>query len=282
MCRQTLPSAHWSNSASPRAQIDKRLLKSRAAVLRRQLEEVKQHRRMHRRQRMERDMRVVALVGYSNTGKSTLLNALSGANVLAEDKLFATLDPTTRRIVLPSGREALLTDTVGFIQKLPTQLVAAFRATLEEIEEAALILHVIDVSSPLAAAQSAAVEQVLSEMDVADIPVLTVWNKVDQCAEPGAVLAVAAGRRDTVCTSAVSGTGLDRLLERIEDLLGESMRPVEVLLPYPSSDLLDEIHRTGTVLAEEYLAEGTFVKAQVPVALAGKLQDYAVRDVSRQ
>ena len=159
-------------------EVDRRLLRSKAAKLRRDIEEVRMHRRSYRARRAAASIPVVALVGYTNAGKSTLLNRLTDAKVLAEDRLFATLDPTTRRITMSGGQEVLLSDTVGFIQKLPTQLVAAFRATLEEIAEATLLMHVVDASHPAAAAQTAAVNAVLKDLGVLHVPSITVWNKV--------------------------------------------------------------------------------------------------------
>jgi GTP-binding protein HflX len=160
-------------------EIDKRLLRDRIVMLKRKLDKVSTHRAAYRDRRAAAPIPVVSLVGYTNAGKSTVLNALVGAGVLAEDKLFATLDPTTRRLSLPNGKDVLLTDTVGFIQRLPTDLIAAFRATLEEIKDSTLLLHVVDISSPLAGAQVAAVEAVLEDLGALDIPRVTVWNKVD-------------------------------------------------------------------------------------------------------
>ena len=160
-------------------EIDKRLLRDRIVLLKRKLEKVKTHRALYRGRRAEAPVPVVSLVGYTNAGKSSLLNRLTQAGVLAEDQLFATLDPTTRRLKMPNGKDVLMTDTVGFIQRLPTELVAAFRATLEEIKDSTLLLHVVDISSPLAGAQVAAVEAVLKDLGAGDMPRLTVWNKVD-------------------------------------------------------------------------------------------------------
>ena len=217
---------------------DRRRLRKRISTLKDELEEVRRHRQGHRRRRERQGMRVVALVGYTNAGKSSLLNALSRSAVLAEDKLFATLDPTTRRVFLPGGRQALFTDTVGFIQKLPHHLVAAFRATLEEIEEADLLLHVADLSHPKAEAQVRTVDRVLAELGAADRPMLLVWNKLD-CLPPevraewparphgpeeGAAMAV----------SARTGEGLPELLAVIERRL-EASPPVPPVPP----DLLD-------------------------------------------
>ncbi|GAF83190.1 unnamed protein product, partial [marine sediment metagenome] len=160
-------------------EIDRRRIRERIAQLKQELERVRTHRRLYRQRRRRADVRVVAIVGYTNAGKSTLLNAVSGAEVLVENKLFATLDPTTRRVLLPQGQAALFTDTVGFIQKLPTQLVAAFRATLEEINDADLLLHILDITHPNALLQSRVVEDTLKELGAIDMPVLVALNKVD-------------------------------------------------------------------------------------------------------
>jgi GTPase len=210
---------------------DRRLIRRRIARLRDQIEEVRRHRQLYRRRRAKQGVRVVALVGYTNAGKSTLMNTLSGAGVLAEDRLFATLDPITRRVELPGGDHFLLTDTVGFIQKLPTQLVAAFRATLEELSDADLLLHVVDITHPSAAEQAQTVEETLVELDVADKPRLTLLNKVDLLERPDgrAVeslddldelrLELARTRPDALLISGERGWGLDALLSRIDDAL---------------------------------------------------------------
>ncbi len=206
---------------------DRRRLRKRISTLREELEEVRRHRSGHRRRRGQRGMKTVALVGYTNTGKSSLLNALSHSSVTVEDKLFATLDPTTRRIRLPSDRMVLLTDTVGFIKKLPHDLVAAFRATLEEIEEADLLLHVADLSHPKAEAQIRTVEQVLADMGVSDKPTLLVWNKLDLLpAEARAGLpARFRGNGREQALSVKTGEGLPELLARIEEKLPPGRDP---------------------------------------------------------
>jgi GTP-binding protein HflX len=211
---------------------DRRLIRNKIARLKRELEQVRKHRALYRRRRARQGVPVVSLVGYTNAGKSTLMRALSGADVLVEDKLFATLDPVTRRVALPHGGAFLLTDTVGFIQKLPTQLVAAFRATLEELAEADLLLHVVDITHPDAAEQAQTVEETLRELGLADRPRVTVLNKTDLLRqEDGRPLESLEGldeareslrywRPDALLTSAVKGWGLGELLERIEVALG--------------------------------------------------------------
>lgn len=210
---------------------DRRLIREKIRRLKRQIEAVRQQRALHRRQRARQGVPVVSLVGYTNAGKSTLMRALSGANVLVEDKPFATLDPVTRRLRLPSGATALLTDTVGFIQKLPTQLVAAFRATLEELQEATLLLHVVDITHPSALEQSGSVEETLRLLRLGERPQLTVLNKTDlltdkqgnqtvdgaATAVPG--IALTEWPPDTLLVSAAQGWGMDELLERIEGAL---------------------------------------------------------------
>ncbi len=257
-------------------EVDRRLLRNQAAKLRRQIEEVRSHRKAYRERRAAAPIPVIALVGYTNAGKSSLLNTLTDAGVVAEDQLFATLDPTTRRVIMPGGQEILFSDTVGFIQKLPTQLVAAFRATLEEIKDASLLLHVVDASHPSAAAQVDAVNKVLEDLEVQNIPALTVWNKIDACANPEAVMSVASKRQETVCVSATESYGIDDLLDAITQQLQKKMLNMVVLIPYNKGDLVDEIHRSGVVLREEYTDQGTMMQVHVPTHLAGKLEQLQV------
>lgn len=255
-------------------EVDKRILRTRIGLLKRSLETVREHRQQYRDRRAATPIPVASLVGYTNAGKSTLLNRLSGAGVLAEDKLFATLDPTTRRVLLPSGKDCLVTDTVGFIQKLPTQLVAAFRATLEEISQASLLLHVVDISHPMVEQQTQAVENVLQELDVGHIPVLSVWNKIDKSANPRALRRLAERRGDTVCISALSGEGMDDFYEAMEDMIKDLLVPIEAVIPYDQMELIHVIHRLGMVESEEYLPEGTYVNAHVPLSLSRQLASY--------
>ncbi|XP_021851057.1 uncharacterized protein [Spinacia oleracea] len=249
-------------------EVDKRILRDQIGVLKKELESVRRHRKLYRNRRVSVPIPVVSLVGYTNAGKSTLLNQLTGANVLAEDRLFATLDPTTRRVQMKNGKEFLLTDTVGFIQKLPTTLVAAFRATLEEISESSLLVHVVDISHPLAEQQIDAVDKVLSELDVSLIPMLIVWNKVDKVSDPEKMKAEAKSRGNVVCLSALNGDGLDDFCNAIQEKLKDSMVWVEALVPFDKGELLSSIHRIGMVETTDYTENGTLVKAYVPLRLA--------------
>jgi GTP-binding protein HflX len=226
---------------------DRRHIRNRISELKRQLEAVTQHRTLHRERRRKAGVVQVAIVGYTNTGKSTLLRQLTQADVLVEDKLFATLDPTSRALRLPSGKEVLLTDTVGFIQNLPHDLVAAFRATLEEANEADLLLHVLDASSPMRDRQKLVVEQVLAELGAAGTPTLLVWNKIDQCSAPS--LSLLSGGPDAIRISAFTASDLGRLREKIEDkLLGEILR---LRIPASRGDLASLAYRVGEVIGQE-------------------------------
>ncbi|MCX7854112.1 MAG: 50S ribosome-binding GTPase, partial [Caldilineales bacterium] len=229
----------------------------------------------------------ISIVGYTNAGKSTLLNqltALAGpehtpAGVLAADMLFATLDPTTRRVRLPGGREVLVSDTVGFIQKLPTQLVAAFRATLEEILEADLLLHVVDVSHPNVIEQASAVEDVLDELGAMSIPAVVALNKVDRLAGRPIPPDILEALPDAVPISALTGEGLDRLQARLDDVLEAQLgAAITVLIPYDQGELVDLFHRLGHIDHLEYRPEGTLVVGKSPPTLSARLRPYRVTE----
>ncbi|XP_031119832.1 uncharacterized protein LOC116023028 [Ipomoea triloba] len=248
-------------------EVDKRILRTQIGVLKKELESVRKHRKQYRNRRTSVPVPVVSLVGYTNAGKSTLLNRLTGADVLAEDKLFATLDPTTRRVQMKNGKEFLLTDTVGFIQKLPTTLVAAFRATLEEISESSLMVHLVDISHPLAEQHIEAVDKVLSELDASSIPKMMVWNKVDNAADPEKIK-LEAKQKDVICISALTGEGLNDFCDAVQTKLKDTMVWVEALIPFDKGELLSTIHQVGMVDRTEYTANGTLVRAYVPLRFA--------------
>lgn len=260
-------------------EVDRREIGRRITHLKNELEEIRKHREQYRQRRRLVPTPIVAVVGYTNAGKSTLLNAVSNANVVAENQLFATLDPTTRRVELPSGRATLFTDTVGFIQKLPTTLVASFRATLEEINEADLLLHVVDASHANADEQVAAVEEVLEELGAGDKPVITALNKVDLLdrSDPSVAQWLETAQAEypgAVMISALTGDGVDRLLTLIDERLRQEMAPVRLLIPYNQGDLVSLFHEYGHVEAETYTEKGTVVEGRLPAAMAGRLAPY--------
>ena len=261
-------------------EIDKRLLRDRIQFLKKKVDKVKTHRSLYRERRKETPVPVISLVGYTNAGKSSLLNVLTAAEVYAENQLFATLDPTTRRFPLPNGKEVLVTDTVGFIQNLPTELVAAFRATLEEIVDSTMLIHVVDISSPLAGAQVAAVESVLKDLGASDIPRITVWNKAD--ARPGVedlnILATDAEAAGAVATSALTGFGIDALVQTLQETLMQvALVRIEIDVPYDSGSIIGEVRRSGVVESEVYGQDGTRVVAHVPPPTARRLAHLAVK-----
>jgi GTP-binding protein HflX len=216
------------------------------------------------------------LVGYTNAGKSTLLNRLSNANVLVADKLFATLDPTTRRVELPEGRQVLFTDTVGFIQKLPTTLVAAFQATLEEIADADLLLHIVDITHPNANAQALAVRATLDEIDVIDIPMVTALNKIDLLPDPTSSLDRVDEFERAVPISALAGEGIPTLLSSIEFELYQSMSQVKVLLPYKAGRLISLFHETGRIDEIQHNENAVMIEGRIPTHLASQYTDYHI------
>ncbi len=265
---------------------DRRIITRRISLLEDQLQDVHRHRELYRARRRRSGIPIVALVGYTNAGKSTLLNALTGADVRAEDRLFATLDPTTRQIALPGGQELLLTDTVGFIQKLPHDLVAAFRATLEEIGEADLLLHVLDITHENAEQQTQTVLETLKELHADGRPMLTVLNKVDRLdgvdeAEVGRLAGALGLPEDYVAVSARRGWGLDALLKRLEQTLGERMAAIEAFIPYKRNDLVALWRQRGVVDEERYEAEGTHISGRLPATIAGQIAPFQVNGTHR-
>lgn len=250
-------------------EMDRRLIKSRIAQLNRELKEVKRHREVTHGQRKKSRIPVAAIVGYTNAGKSTLLNKLTGAEILAEDKLFATLDPTTRGLKLSGGQEILLTDTVGFIRKLPHHLVEAFKSTLEEAKYADIILHVVDASNPQADGQMFTVYETLRNLKVGDKPVIAAFNKQDRIDEDQIVRDFQADY--TVKISAKTGEGFTELLEAIEAVLREQKIAIECLYEYKDTGKIQLIRRYGELEEEEYREDGIFVRGYVPADILDKV-----------
>ncbi len=250
-------------------EMDRRLIKDRVAQLNRELKDVKRHREVAREQRSKNHVPVLAIVGYTNAGKSTLLNKLTGANVYEEDQLFATLDPTTRNFKLPSKQEVLFTDTVGFIRKLPHHLIEAFKSTLEEAKYADIILHVVDASNPMMDLQMYTVYETLRDLEVIDKPIITAFNKQDKIESPEAVRDLRADK--IVKISAKTGTGLEDLQTIIEDMLREQKIAIERVYSYAEAGKIQLIRKYGELLEEDYRDDGIFVRAFVPQEVYGKL-----------
>jgi GTPase len=262
-------------------EVDRRRIRRRITKLRRDLVDMARTRDVKRRGRERAGMPAVALVGYTNAGKSTLLNRLSGAGVLVEDRLFSTLDPTTRRLELPGGRTATFTDTVGFIAKLPHDLVEAFKSTLEEVARADLIVHLVDAAQPDPGGQMAAVRAVLGAVGAADVPELLVLNKADLLDE------VSRARLTRLLPgvpmiSAATGEGVDDLLDAIAARLPHPEVELTALVPYDRGDLVDRAHREGEILELDHVAEGTRVRLRAPAALAHALDPYRLGDATEE
>lgn len=267
-------------------EVDRREIRRKIAHLKGELEKVRAHRERYRAQRKRNRIPTVALVGYTNAGKSTLLNRIAKTEIYAANQLFATLDPTTRRVEMSGGHAALFTDTVGFIQKLPTTLVAAFRATLEEIAEADLLLHVVDISHPNAMAQFEAVQQTLEEIGASHIPVLTALNKVDRLKDPNAARAVLENYPQAVAISATKGIGITELMSKVAQELYETYTPIQLWLPYQQGQLLSLFHEAGQVEKIEHGRGGVLIAGRIPGRLVAQFKEYqashAPKEASRE
>ena len=259
-------------------EVERRRIRRRMRDLDREIEQVRSQRHQQRTGRRRAELETAAIVGYTNAGKSTLLNVLTGAGVRAEQKLFATLDPTTRKLELPAGRELLLTDTVGFIQKLPTDLVAAFRATLEEVTEADLVLQVLDVSSPAVMDQAETVEEVLAQLGAADKPRVVALNKVDllgPASRRRAIGALSERYRGAVAISATKRTGLGELMHAIDGASRGDAVPLEILVPYGREGVLAELRKVGGVERTEYVEGGTRAWGWAPRHAARRFESFS-------
>lgn len=250
-------------------EMDRRLIHARISQLKAELEQVKKHRELIRSRRKKENTMVAAIVGYTNAGKSTLLNTLTGASVLEEDKLFATLDPTTRMLELSGGQRLLMTDTVGFIRKLPHHLIEAFKSTLEEAKYADIILHVVDASNPQKDMQMHVVYDTLKQLGVTDKKIITLFNKQDKITEPEVLRDMRADY--TLKISAKTGGGLEELRGLLEKIMQERSVLIERVFPYPKAGVIQMIRKNGQLLAEEYREDGIYVKAFVPMEIYGKV-----------
>lgn len=255
-------------------EVDRRRIRKRISDLNRSLEQVKKNRNLHRMNRKNTPIPVVSLCGYTNSGKSTLLNRLTNSDVLAEDKLFATLDPTTRRLNLPDNKEVLLSDTVGFINKIPHHLIAAFRATLEEVQEADVLIHVVDISHPAMEKQVDAVLKLLAELNIADKPMITVFNKIDKLADPLKIEMLKKRVARSIFVSALTGAGLeDFFAVLLECLPGTRVRGTYAI-PYSESALIALCHTKGTVINKEYLPEHVQLTVDLDEAVLVRVKEY--------
>ena len=257
-------------------EVDKRAIRKRISHLKKELEKVRAHRMRYRAQRKRSRIPTVALVGYTNAGKSTLLNKITHSDVYVADQLFATLDPTTRRVELPGGYQALFTDTVGFIQKLPTTLVESFHATLEEITESDLLLHVVDISHPNALNQFESVQQTLDELGANHIPIITALNKVDQLRNPESAREIVSRFSKAVTISAMDGTGVKDLLRVIQEELYETYAPIHVRLPYQQGALISLFHEVGQVERIEHERGGVVMQGRIPGRLLAQFSSWQV------
>ena len=255
---------------------DRRKVRDTIKDLEGQLAEVRNTRTQQRLHRKRLPFPTAALVGYTSAGKSTLLNTLTGANVLADPKLFATLDPTTRRVVLPDGWAMLLTDTVGFIRNLPTDLVAAFRATLEETIEADFLIHIVDANHPHRDVQMQAVHDVLEELGAGDKPMLTVFNKADLVEDQYSLRELVANTPNSVYISAKTAEGMPQMMDKIVETLESLLVPVTLRVPYDRSDVVAQCYEYGRVLKADYREDGIYVSARVTHYLAGRVYPYCV------
>ena len=259
-------------------EVDRRRVQEKIARLTRELGEVRQHRSTQRQGRLRQHWPIISLVGYTNAGKSTLLNSMTDSDVYAADKLFATLDPTTRQFILPNKQKVLLTDTVGFLKELPHHLIESFKATLEETAEADLLLHVVDLSHPLFEQQMAAVQVVLEELNAWGKQMIVIFNKIDRVENPALIEQALHHHPGSVAISATTGEGLPELFSEIESRLKEWRMRVKLELPNHMTALLAELHRVGRVLDVSYHDDSVALTAHIPPQLQGKIKKYVVEE----
>ncbi len=276
--RQRATGGYLKGPGEKQLEMDKRMLKRELEKLRSELKEVVRYREVQRQQRVRSGTPTFAIIGYTNVGKSTLLNAMTGAGVLAEDKLFATLDPTTRKFVLPNHQDILLTDTVGFIRKLPHTLIAAFRSTLEAALHDDVLVHLIDISHPLAEQQAETTYELLKELNAEEESVITVLNKVDQCSDPSRIQRLQHRYPNTVVISALNRTGLDDLTALMVEILASRRTIAKFKIPQSEYGLVTELRRFGHVYYEEYEDNDVIVRAELPLIQMHRFERYRIHD----
>jgi len=253
---------------------DRRKVEERISKLQKEINKVSEHREQQRQRRQRVPLPIIAIVGYTNSGKTTLLNTLTSSHVFVEDKLFSTLDPTIRGLILPNKEKVLLVDTVGFIHKLPHQLVAAFRATLEEVTSSDLLLHIVDTSHPEFQKQIVAVEKVLQELDALGKPMITIFNKMDLIKNKPLLPRLKRKYKDSINISAKKGLGLDRLYDRIIEHFGKDRSTIELVIPQARSDLVNLVYEKGTVLSRKYNGKDILLQAQLDQKTVQRLKEF--------
>ena len=254
--------------------MDQRMVRNQIARVRKELETVIQHRHLQRKKRMTVPVPTCAIVGYTNAGKSSLLNNLTNADILAEDKLFATLDPTSRRCPLPNGQPLVITDTVGFVRNLPHRLVDAFKATLEEAVVSNFLIHVLDVTSPEVDAHAETTLKVLNELGVTDKKIITVFNKVDALLDPSRIADLKLIHPNAFFISAHSSKGIELLLEKIQTIVEADFAQLRLLIPHDRYDLVARLHREGSVRKEEIRGEGNYIVSAIPDRLFSSIEPF--------
>ena len=257
-------------------EVDRRRIRTRISSLKEQIDDVARQRTVSSSKRRDMNVPMVSLVGYTSAGKSTLLNTLSGSDVEAHARLFATLDPTTRRVDIPGGTSVFLTDTVGFLSRLPHGIIAAFKATLEEAKEADFLIHVVDASNPSMHLQIESVNEVLKEIEIIDKPTITLFNKCDKVDDTYNLRLIASGYKNAVCISALTGDGRDELFETMKNVIESLFTKVKVIIPFNRGDLVAMCHKDGNIKVLEHLVNGTYIEADVPSKVAYYLQDFQV------
>lgn len=278
LSRQRARGGYLKGEGEKQIELDRRLLKSRIQHLTKEIDTIKRSRQTQKKHRGRTGIFTFAIIGYTNVGKSTLLNALTDAGVLVEDKLFATLDPVTRKFKLPNGQEVLLTDTVGFVRKLPHTLVAAFRSTMESALHDDVLLHLVDVSHPLAVEHSQTTYELLKELNVKDASVITVLNKADLCTDKNIMFRLRTMYPKTVIISAKEKSGLDDLIAMMQSVIASKYKDVELRIPQSEYSIIAILHREGEVIAEEYEGNDVIIHAKVPENLMERFESYMKRD----